>query len=74
MKILYVHQYFKTPQEGGAIRSYYLSKCLVDNGFEVELITAHNEQGYRKVEIDGVIVHYLPVYYSNDLGFFKRIY
>lgn len=73
MKILYVHQYFKTPQEGGAIRSYYLSKGLVDNGFEVEMITAHNEQGYRKVEIDGITVHYLPVFYSNDLGFFKRI-
>lgn len=73
MKILYVHQYFKTPQEGGAIRSYYLSKGLVDYGFEVEMITAHNEQGYRKVEIEGVTVHYLPVYYSNDLGFFKRI-
>ncbi|MFT6053841.1 MAG: glycosyltransferase involved in cell wall biosynthesis [Roseivirga sp.] len=73
MKILYVHQYFKTPQEGGAIRSYYLSKGLVDNGFEVELITSHNEKHYRKVEIDGVTVHYLPVFYSNDLGFFKRI-
>ncbi|MGW8121733.1 glycosyltransferase family 4 protein [Roseivirga echinicomitans] len=74
MKILYVHQYFKTPQEGGAIRSYYLAKGLVDHGFEVELITSHNEGIYQKTVIDGITVHYLPVYYSNDLGFLKRIF
>ncbi|KYG83485.1 glycosyltransferase family 4 protein [Roseivirga echinicomitans] len=74
MKILYIHQYFKTPQEGGAIRSYYLAKGLVDQGFEVEMITSHNEGIYQKTVIDGITVHYLPVYYSNDLGFLKRIY
>lgn len=74
MKILYIHQYFKTPQEGGAIRSYYLAKGLVDEGFEVEMITSHNEGIYQKTVIDGITVHYLPVYYSNDLGFLKRIF
>ncbi|WP_323755432.1 glycosyltransferase family 4 protein [Roseivirga sp.] len=74
MKILYIHQYFKTPQEGGAIRSYYLAKGLVDQGFEVEMITSHNASIYQKTVIDGITVHYLPVYYSNDLGFLKRIY
>lgn len=73
MKILYVHQYFKTPQEGGAIRSYYLAKGLVDQGFEVEMITSHNEGIYQRTVIDGITVHYLPIYYSNDLGFLKRI-
>lgn len=73
-RILYIHQYFKTPQEGGAIRSYYLSKGLVENGFEVEMITAHNEPIYRVKEVDGVKVHYLPVAYSNDMGFIKRIF
>jgi len=36
MNILYIHQYFKTPDEGGSTRSYYLAKGLVDNGYEVE--------------------------------------
>ena len=72
-RILYIHQYFKTPQEGGAIRSYYLSKGLVENGFEVEMITAHNEPIYTVKEIDGVRVHYLPVAYNNDMGFMKRV-
>ena len=74
MKILYVHQYFKTPQEGGAIRSYYLAKGLVDHGFEVEMVTSHNESVYQKTTIDGITVHYLPVFYSNDLSFLKRIH
>ncbi len=72
-RILYIHQYFKTPQEGGAIRSYYLSKGLVENGFEVEMITTHNESIYTFKEVDGVKVHYLPVFYSNDMGFVKRV-
>ena len=72
-RILYIHQYFKTPQEGGAIRSYYLSKGLVENGFEVEMITSHNESIYTVKEIDGVRIHYLPIPYTNDMGFVKRV-
>jgi len=72
-RILYIHQYFKTPQDGGAIRSYYLSKGLVENDFEVELITSHNESNYIVKNIGGVRVHYLPVAYSNDMGFVKRV-
>ena len=72
-KVLYIHQYFKTPQEGGAIRSYYLSKGLVEKGFEVELITSHNENHYTVKDIDGIRVHYLPVSYANEMGFVKRV-
>ena len=73
-RILYIHQYFKTPQEGGAIRSYYLSKGLVENGFEIEMITAHNESMVRVKEVDGIKVHYLPVTYHNEMGALKRIW
>jgi hypothetical protein len=74
MKILYIHQYFRTPEEGGAIRSYYLAKGLVENGIDVELITAHNEPVAVTKIIEGITVHYLPVYYDNEQGFFKRAY
>ena len=42
MKILYIHQYFKTPSEGGAIRSWHIATGMVRAGHEVILITAHN--------------------------------
>jgi glycosyltransferase involved in cell wall biosynthesis len=73
MKILYIHQYFKTPQEGGAIRSYYLGRGLVENGFEVEMVTSHNEKNYRKTVVDGITVHYLPIPYKNAMSSLQRL-
>lgn len=73
MKILYVHQYFKTPAEGGSIRSYYLAKGLVDAGHEVTMITAHNS-AYEVKKVEGIEVHYLPVSYDNSFGFVQRIW
>jgi len=73
VKIIYIHQYFKTFTEGGSSRSYYLAKALVANGFEVEMITSHNSRDYVCAVIDGIRVHYLPVYYDNQLGFLGRI-
>ncbi len=74
MKILYIHQYFRTPEEGGAIRSYYLAKGMVDNGIEVEMITSHNKPYEEIKDVEGIKVHYLPVFYENELGFSKRVF
>lgn len=74
LKILYIHQYFRTPEEGGAIRSYYLAKGLVEKGYEVEMLTAHDNPSYEKKDIEGFTVHYLPVPYDNSFGFLRRIF
>ncbi len=73
MHILYVHQYFKTPEEGGAIRSYYIARAMVQNGHTVTMITTHNQTKYTKSFIDGIHVHYLPVSYTQEWGFLRRI-
>lgn len=73
MKIIYVHQYFVTPQEGGATRSYHLAKGMVQHGIEVDMITSHDKSYYDLRIIDGIRVHYLPVSYRQQFGFFKRI-
>ena len=73
MKIIYIHQYFRTPQEGGPIRSYYLAKGLVDCGFEVEMITSHTQNSKIVRDVDGIKVHYLPVPYSNLMSFKRRL-
>jgi glycosyltransferase involved in cell wall biosynthesis len=72
VKILILHQHFKTPQKGGAIRSYYLAKALVDKGIEVIVITAHNEATYKREDVEGIEVHYLPIAYNNRFGFAAR--
>jgi glycosyltransferase involved in cell wall biosynthesis len=68
MRILYLHQYFKTPEEGGAIRSYYLASAMAKAGHKVILLTSHNQKAYEVKEIKGIEVHYLPVFYSNNLS------
>lgn len=74
LKILYIHQYFKTPEEGGAIRSYHFSKALIEAGFEVEVLTTHSQKFYQKKYLeDGLRVHYLPIHYNNSLNKWERI-
>jgi glycosyltransferase involved in cell wall biosynthesis len=73
LKLLYIHQYFKTPSEGGSLRSYYLATALVKAGFEVVMLTAHNKSCKKKCNIDGIQVIYLPVLYLNELSFKSRI-
>lgn len=73
-KIVYVYQFFRTPAEGGIIRSYYLSKALADAGFEVEVITTHNERTYQRKQIEGLTVHYLPLHYEQRYGTLRRLY
>lgn len=67
-----IHQHFRTPEQGGAIRSYYLARALVDNGIRVEIITTSKDREYHARIIEGMNVHYLPVAYENKFGFWKR--
>jgi glycosyltransferase involved in cell wall biosynthesis len=71
VKVLILHQHFNTPYSGGAIRSYYLAKALVDHGIETVVITGSNEKEGIEL-IDGIEVHYLSVPYANHFGFAKR--
>lgn len=72
-RIVYIHQYFKTPHEGGAIRSYYISKAMVNAGWTVDVVSMHNQNEYAFRLIDGIRVHYLPIQYANALGYFQRM-
>lgn len=72
MKVLILHQHFKSPSKGGALRSYYLAKALVDHGISTTVITAHNDPSTREENVDGIRVCYLPVPYDNSFGFYKR--
>lgn len=74
MKVLILHQFFNTPQTGGALRSYYLAKALVERGITPIVLTTHNQSVIKIASEDGIEAHYLPVTYNNRFGFFKRIY
>jgi glycosyltransferase involved in cell wall biosynthesis len=72
VKVLILHQHFRTPYEGGAIRSYYLAKALVDHGIDATVITGYNGRDYLQKNVDGIDVHYLPIRYDNSFGFYRR--
>ena len=68
---MFIHQHYKTPESGGAIRSYYLAQALIARQVEVEVITAHDE-AYQVVNSEKCTVRYLKVPYNNRYGFIKR--
>lgn len=74
MKVIILHQFYNTPDAGGALRSYYLTTALAEQGIHPVVITSHNGAGIKSVQQDGIELHYLPVTYDNRFGFFKRIY
>lgn len=67
-----VHQHFKTPQQGGAIRSYYLARALTDRGHRVVMITSFSEKKYKTESMEGIEIHYLPIAYDNRFKFYAR--
>ena len=69
---MFLHQHFKTPSTGGALRSYYLAKALVDRNIRVTVITGYSGNTLKSEKIEGIEVYFLPVPYDNRFGFWKR--
>lgn len=76
MKILYIHQYFNTPDQPGGTRSYWIAKQFIKDGLEVTVITSDPNPSIkeiRKISIDGINVIYIPNSYDNAMSFFQRL-
>jgi len=78
VKIIYLHQYFNTPEMSGGTRSYEMARRMVAAGNEVHMVTSLREEesqrkGWFQTEEAGIKVHWYPVPYSNDMGFVQRI-
>jgi len=78
MKIIYLHQHFRTPDQMGGTRSYEFARRWVGWGHSVTMITtrqvgADRYRGWRVRDVKGISVHELCVPYSNSMGFSGRI-
>lgn len=75
MNILYIHQYFYTPQEPGATRSYWISKELIKRGHQVTMVTSTNKNHPEACEtdIDGIHVIYVKNDYSNYMSVYRKV-
>jgi glycosyltransferase involved in cell wall biosynthesis len=77
MRIVYLHQYFNTPDMAGGTRSYEMARRLVAAGHEVRMVTSWREGGrggaWFTTDEAGIEVHWLPVPYNNRMGFADRM-
>src|SRR5689334_16023076 len=77
MRVIYLHQYFNTPDMAGGTRSYEMARRLVRAGHEVHMVTTWREPTERKgwfvTEEAGIKVHWLPIRYSNHMNFVQRL-
>ena len=85
MKVLYFHQHFSTPAGSAGIRSYGMSRRLVNRGHQVTIICGSYlgsntglagpfTNGQRRGVVDGIEVIELGLEYSNADGFIKRTF
>ena len=78
MKIIYLHQYFKFPDETGGTRSFDLANGFLKSGHNVEMLTSTSNSEYKsskrwfRIEKKGLTVHYIYLKYSNDMNFLQR--
>lgn len=79
MRIFFAHQFYRTPKEGGCIRSFYVIQELLRRGHEVILLRDSNDPNPEKKNytdakhFDQLEIICLPVKWSNSLGFVNRI-
>lgn len=75
MNILYIHQYFVTPQEPGGTRSYWLAQELIKNGHKVTMLTSSSKfsEDIKVVQIDGIEVVYIKEDYDQNMSVSRRL-
>ncbi|MGW5559193.1 glycosyltransferase family 4 protein [Micromonospora sp. NPDC003944] len=79
MKIVYLHQYFRTPDMSGGTRSYEFAKRLVRNGHDVHVVTSDTESApdarrtWRTTVEAGAVVHWAAVPYRNAMSVRDRL-
>lgn len=79
MNVLYIHQYFKTPDMVGGTRSYEMAKRIVAAGWGVDVLTtriadSRGDIGWVQTKEDGINIHWLYLNYSNKMGFLSRVW
>ncbi len=78
MKIIYLHQYFKFPNESGGTRSYDLALGFSKLGHDIDIITSTSDPTLKtrsrwyKLQKDDLVVHYIYLPYSNEMSYLRR--
>lgn len=73
MDILIIHQYFRTPKSGGATRTFWLGKSLVDNGHNVIILTSPvPEQAVLEAKEANIKLKVIGRKYHSNMSYISR--
>lgn len=78
MKIVYLHQYFTSPDTPNGTRSYEMARRFAAAGHDVHVVASRHSESklvprWSLQNLDGMTVHWIPVKYETRMGFFKRM-
>jgi glycosyltransferase involved in cell wall biosynthesis len=80
VRIVYLHQYFVTPDMAGGARSYEMARRLVAMGHEVHMVTTDQKPAraagapfWRETVEAGIRVHWAAVPYDNSMSNVARV-
>ncbi|AMM19172.1 hypothetical protein AX769_02290 [Frondihabitans sp. PAMC 28766] len=74
MRIVYLHQHFRTPSQNGGVRSFQFASALAARGHDVQVVTSSSgPRGPRLERIEGFTVHRLPVDYDGRMSYRRRL-
>lgn len=79
MKLLYIHQYFRFPDQPGGTRSYDLATSFVKKGIQVTVISGTTNgtnscEKWSVFERAGIKFYMLYCPYENKMSFKRRVY
>lgn len=70
MKILYIHQYFVTPEDTCGTRSYEIARYLVSRGCEVHMLTGTS---IESEVVEGIKIYTTNTSYKHSYSYIRRI-
>ena len=83
MRIVYLHQYYLTPDQNGGVRSHQFATALARRGHDVHVVSATTPasclvggapgDGPGTTVVDGLTVHRLAVDYDHAMGDARRM-
>lgn len=79
MRLLYIHQYFRFPEQSGGTRSYDLATSFVKRGIQVTVISGivteriNKKEKWNVFEREGIKFYILNSPYYNKMSFKRRI-
>ncbi len=74
MKILYIHQYFNTPEMPGSTRSYEFALRLAKEGNLVYMVTSNWQNQTFSINVKNLKVFSSPIKYSNKMNKVQKLF